>query len=133
MPGTTLSPPPVRTPVNCKNGREVIGQVRFNESQGWERFFNDLKEVMDTVAEVSVAAGEGTLGVNNILISGSLNHDGLTLAFFNATEVGQQGPLTAQDAGVVNSGDATTDGVIENNRTRIAEIEAALQTYGLLA
>lgn len=39
---------------------------------------------------------------------------------------------TAKDTGTVNSGDATTDGVIENNRTRIDEIEAALVELGML-
>lgn len=40
--------------------------------------------------------------------------------------------LTAQDTGTVNSGDTTTDDVIENNRTRIDEIETALVDLGLL-
>lgn len=41
--------------------------------------------------------------------------------------------LTAADAGVVNTGDATTDGVIDNMRIRIGELEARLQAHGLLA
>lgn len=39
--------------------------------------------------------------------------------------------LTAANAGTVNSGDATTDDVIEANRTRIGEIEAILVANGL--
>ena len=35
--------------------------------------------------------------------------------------------LTAKDTGTANSGDATTDGVIDNNRTRIEELEAMLK------
>lgn len=40
--------------------------------------------------------------------------------------------LTAENSGTVDSGDATTDAVIENLRTRIAEIEDALQDLGYL-
>lgn len=40
--------------------------------------------------------------------------------------------LTSKDSGAVNSGDATTDGVITNNRTRIEEIETKLQELGVL-
>lgn len=40
--------------------------------------------------------------------------------------------LTAKDTGTVNSGDSTTDGVIENNRTRIEELENMLIEAGLL-
>lgn len=39
--------------------------------------------------------------------------------------------LTAENAGTVNSGDGTTDDVIEANRTRIGEIEAILVANGL--
>ena len=34
--------------------------------------------------------------------------------------------MTAANAGAINSGDAGTDAVIANNRTRISEIEAIL-------
>lgn len=40
--------------------------------------------------------------------------------------------LTTTDTGTVNSGDGTTDGVIENLRTRLTEMETALQAYKLL-
>lgn len=43
-----------------------------------------------------------------------------------------QTALTAANAGVVNSGDGTTDDVIEANRTRIGEIETKLVALGLL-
>ena len=45
----------------------------------------------------------------------------------------EQSALTAEDSGTVNSGDSGTDDVIEANRTRIGEIEAALQAADLLA
>jgi predicted nucleic acid-binding protein len=41
--------------------------------------------------------------------------------------------LTAANAGAVNSGDATTDAVIANLRTRVGELEALLQSKGLLS
>jgi len=44
----------------------------------------------------------------------------------------KEAALTAEDTGVVNSGDATTDGVINNIRTRLGELELRLQTQGLL-
>jgi len=40
--------------------------------------------------------------------------------------------LTAANAGTVNSGDATTDAVIANLRTRVGELEALLQSKGLV-
>jgi len=56
----------------------------------------------------------------------------LALSFFGAAAVVKQGPLTARDLNTPNSGDVTTDAIISNNNTRIAEIEMALQAYGLL-
>jgi hypothetical protein len=44
----------------------------------------------------------------------------------------EQTALTAENGGTVDSGDGTTDDVIEANRTRIGEIEAALEALGLL-
>jgi hypothetical protein len=41
--------------------------------------------------------------------------------------------LTAKDTGTANSGDAGTDSIIDNSRTRIEEIEDALKTLGLLS
>lgn len=55
------------------------------------------------------------------------------LGFYNATPVVQPTALTAADASAVNSGDATTDTVIGNMRTRINELETKLQSLGLLA
>lgn len=46
--------------------------------------------------------------------------------------IDKQDALTAKNAGAVSTTDATTDAVIENNRTRIEEIEQALQNLGLL-
>ncbi len=54
-------------------------------------------------------------------------------AFFGETPISQPTALTAADAGAINSGDATTDGVIGNMRTRLGEIESKLQALGLIA
>jgi len=44
----------------------------------------------------------------------------------------EQDALTTKDTGTANSGDATTDGIIDNNRDRIEEIETALKAVGIL-
>lgn len=54
------------------------------------------------------------------------------IGFFGVAPVVRPTALTAADAGVVNSGDATTDGVINNIRTRVGELETKLQALGLL-
>ena len=54
------------------------------------------------------------------------------LAVYGKTPVVQQSALTTVDASTVNSGDATTDTVINNMRTRINELETRLSTYGWL-
>ncbi len=41
--------------------------------------------------------------------------------------------LTAASAAAINSGDATTDAVIANLRTRVGELEVLLQSKGLLS
>lgn len=40
--------------------------------------------------------------------------------------------LTAANAGTLNTGDATSDTIINNLRTRLNEIEAKMQAMGLL-
>ena len=40
--------------------------------------------------------------------------------------------LTAENTGAANSGDATTDAVITNTRTRVSEIETLLRSKGWL-
>ena len=52
-------------------------------------------------------------------------------ALLAQTRLAQGAAMTAADGGTVDSGDATTDAVIENNRTRIAEIEVILQANNL--
>ncbi len=74
-----------------------------------------------------------TLSEDGTKIAGSLNHDGSTVGFFGSTPVTKPTALTTSDASAVNSGDATTDMVITNLRTRIDELEAKLQALGLLS
>lgn len=54
------------------------------------------------------------------------------LGFFGVAAVVRPTALTAANAGAINSGDATTDAVIANMRTRINELETKLQALGLL-
>jgi len=54
------------------------------------------------------------------------------IAFYGSTPVVKATALTAIDASALNTGDATSDTVINNMRTRINELETKLQAYGLL-
>ena len=54
------------------------------------------------------------------------------LGFFGKAQQTRASALAAIDTGTVNSGDATTDGVINNMRTRINELEDMCKRYGLL-
>lgn len=54
------------------------------------------------------------------------------IGFFAATPVAKATALTAADAGALNTGDAGSDTVIGNIRTRLGELETKLQAYGLL-
>lgn len=94
--------------------------------------------------------GGGTLqvtdGSSNILATfihaggGTLRNAGTTriqwdatgIGFFGVTPVARPTALTAADAGALNTGDATSDTVIGNMRTRIGELETKLQALGLL-
>ena len=55
------------------------------------------------------------------------------LGFYGATPVTRPAALTAANGGALNTGDATSDTVIGNIRTRVGEIETKLQALGLLA
>jgi hypothetical protein len=54
------------------------------------------------------------------------------MGFFGVAAVVRPTALTAADAGAINTGDAGTDTVIGNMRTRIGELETKLQALGLL-
>lgn len=55
------------------------------------------------------------------------------IGFLGATAVVRPSALTAANGGTINSGDATTDAVIGNIRTRLGELETKLQALGLLS
>jgi len=55
----------------------------------------------------------------------------VALVAHNSTQV-ELAVLTAADAGVLNTGDATSDDIIDNMRTRIAELEARLVSSGVI-
>lgn len=61
------------------------------------------------------------------------NASTMEIGFYGANPVVQPTALTAANASALNSGDATTDTVIANMRTRIGELESKLQSLGLLA
>ena len=54
------------------------------------------------------------------------------IGFFGVPPVVRPTALTAADASALNTGDATSDAVIANMRTRIGELETKLQALGLL-
>ena len=54
------------------------------------------------------------------------------IGFFGATPVAKQTAPTAANASALNTGDATSDAVIGNMRTRLGEVITALQNLGLL-
>ncbi|MEE9244875.1 MAG: hypothetical protein V3U63_01630, partial [Gemmatimonadota bacterium] len=57
-----------------------------------------------------------------------------TLGVGAATPVATQAALTAEDATVIDATyGAPEEGVLNNVRTRLGEIEAALQAFGLIA
>lgn len=59
--------------------------------------------------------------------------DGTTkVGFFGATPVVKPTALTAANASALNTGDATSDTVIGNIRTRLGEVETKLVALGLL-
>ena len=68
----------------------------------------------------------------NAKIGGALDHDGTTVGFYGTTPVTKPTALTAANAGTLNTGDATSDTIIANMRTRINELESKLQALGLL-
>lgn len=54
------------------------------------------------------------------------------IGFFGVTPAARAAALTAANNSALNTGDATSDTVIGNMRTRIGELETKLQAYGLL-
>lgn len=78
-----------------------------------------------------LTAPSGTAG-NAISWSTMFKINSTGIGFFGVTPVARAAALTAANASALNTGDATSDTVIGNMRTRIAELESKLQAYGLL-
>ena len=93
---------------------------------------------LDAMPEATVkgrAAGAGTGEPDDLTATelAAILATATSAAFFGSAPTTQPTALTAEDAGTINTGDATTDDVIENMRTRIADIEGKLQSLGLIA
>ena len=58
--------------------------------------------------------------------------DGAQISFFGVTPVARPAAPTGADNSALNTGDATSDAVIGNMRTRLGEVVTALQNIGLL-
>lgn len=83
-------------------------------------------------AQVSAVSKFSVNNVGDINIVGALNHDGTTVGFYGTAPTTKPTALTAIDASALNTGDATSDTVIGNMRTRINELESKLQALGLI-
>ena len=70
---------------------------------------------------------------HDIQIDGNITHTGANIGFFGTTPTTQQSALTPTDASTVDDTYGTEErDVIQNLVTRVAELEAVLQAYGLL-
>ena len=74
----------------------------------------------------------GSTGTADNALATMLEVTGNKFSVFGVTAVVKATALTAADASALNTGDATSDTVIANMRTRINELETKLTAYGLL-
>lgn len=93
---------------------------------------------LDAMAEATIkgrAAGDGTGEPDDLTANqmAAILATATSVGFYGETPSTQPAALTTADIGTVASGDATTDGVINNLRTRLGELESRLQALGLLA
>lgn len=69
-----------------------------------------------------------------IEVSCKISHLGSTLGFYGATPIAKPSSLTAPNTSVIGTIFTITEsGVLGNTRTRVNEIEARLQSLGLLS
>lgn len=111
-------------------------EPRFRQLGSGEMQWGSGTAAPDTILYRSAA---DTLRTNDKLIVigdiegwGAMAHKGTTAGFYGVNPVVRPTAPTAANASVVNSGDATTDSVINNMRTRINELEAKLRSLGLI-
>lgn len=75
----------------------------------------------------------GVRTLTDTTISGPLRHTGATAGFFGAAAVSRPTALTAANATAVGAvWTATEQGVVNNMRTRLNELETKLRDLGLL-
>lgn len=112
----------------------AVNQVQLtNSATGNSVKISGVGDDTNITVEI-IPKGTGAVKVTGPLnVTGALDHDGSTVGFFGTAPATKPTALTAADAGVANSGDATTDGVIDNLRTRLGELETKLQSLGLLS
>lgn len=116
----------------------------FNTPYGSQMFSSYLTGASGTAVEgFRLQAGtcnfligtttDGMTASGSLAIAKDLAHRGTKAGFFNTAPVTKPTALTTADASALNTGDATSDTVIANMRTRIGELETKLQSLGLLA
>lgn len=92
-----------------------------------------LRQLLVKVNDSQSVQSTDDVTFNNVEVDGDLNHDGSNVGFFGASPVAQQSALTAQDSATVDDTYGTEEsGVIQNNRTRIEELETAMSNLGLI-
>ena len=115
------------------DGNEVLLGVRVSTAVNYVSVTNSatgggplIEGAGDDAAVDITIRGKGAGGVQ-------VSRSGGKLGFFGATLVTKPTALTAANAGTLNTGDATSDTIIGNMRTRINELETKLQALGLIA
>lgn len=82
--------------------------------------------------KIGTQAGDSWYVASELEVDGAINHDGSTVGFYGVAPTTRPTALTAANISALNTGDATSDTVIGNMRTRINELETKLQALGLL-
>jgi len=109
-------------------GQLVDLSVTFGMYGSDYAFNNEVDKITDIDTDGTVPAGAwGVLWIEYYPVAGNDKSKGIIQAY------GNQIALTAADASALNTGDATSDTVIGNMRTRIGEIEDMLKIARILA
>lgn len=104
---------------NVDNRQGIISFSWINATNGSQR------------GQVYFSASDA--GGDREFIRGATNGTNALLGFYGSSPVAKPSALTAADGNTVTTGDATTDAVINNMRTRINQLESKLQSLGLLS
>lgn len=110
--------------------------MTVNDGLGLEGFIGITEDAVLQPNRIQIAAALlSIVGDNGMLIkAGSdLTIDSNSIAFFNGTPVGQMAALTPNDASAIGPVyDGTTEGVLNNVRQRVLELEAGFTAYALI-